>query len=121
MVYPMESQAMRNANVVGNKFFAMAFKLLLEQPIGDTLCGTKAIWKRDYPKIMQARKALNSCDVWGDYDWIFGAAKNNLKIIDLPVHYRERKSGETKMTGRLRNAWFMLKMCGLALRKLRWV
>jgi hypothetical protein len=79
------------------------------------------VWRRHYPKLLRARGYLDSCDVWGDYDWIFGAARNNLKIVELPVHYRERVAGDTKMTKRLRNAWIMLKMCGLALWKLRWI
>lgn len=121
MVYPQEDQAMRALNILGNKMFAALFSLLLEQRIRDTLCGTKVVWRHDYAKIMAAREYFGSCDRWGDYDWIFGAAKNNLKIVELPVHYRERTAGVTKMTHRFRNAWIMFKMCGLALRKLRWV
>ncbi len=121
MVYPQQDQAMRPLNILGNKVFAGLFSLLLEQRVRDTLCGTKVIWRRDYPKILAAREYLGSCDAWGDYDWIFGAAKNNLKIVEMPVHYRERVAGTTKMTHRFRNAWVMLKMCGVALRKLRWI
>ena len=112
---------MRWLNLLGNKGFAGLFSLLLDQRIRDTLCGTKVVWRRDYAKIMEARKYFGSCDMWGDYDWIFGAAKNNLKIVELPVHYRERVAGVTKMTRRLRNGRIMLGMCGIALRKLRWV
>ncbi len=119
LVYPMEQGAMRFFNVLGNKAFAMLFSFLLSQPIKDTLCGTKAIWRRDYEKILEARAHFGGVDRWGDYDWIFGAARHNLKIIEYPVHYRERVAGETKMTKRLRNAWTMLRMCLVALRKLR--
>lgn len=121
MVYPLEDEAMRPLNILGNKMFATLFSLLLEQRIRDTLCGTKVVWKHDYTKIMASRAYFGSCDVWGDYDWIFGAARNNLKIVELPVHYRERTAGVTKMTRRFRNAAIMLKMCGIAFRKLRWV
>lgn len=121
MVYPLEDEAMRPLNILGNKMFATLFSLLLEQRIRDTLCGTKVVWKHDYTKLMASRGYFGSCDVWGDYDWIFGAAKNNLKIVELPVHYRERTAGVTKMTKRFRNARIMLKMCGIAFRKLRWV
>ena len=121
MVYPLEDQAMRPLNILGNKMFAGLFSLLLEQRIRDTLCGTKVCWRRDYPNIMATREYFNSCDRWGDYDWIFGAARNHLKIVELPVHYRERVAGVTKMTHRLRNARIMLRMCGIAFRKLRWI
>lgn len=109
---------MRGLNILGNKMFAGLFTLLLGQRIRDTLCGTKVVWKQDYRKILAARDKLGSCDLWGDYDWIFGAALHNLKIIELPVHYRERVAGTTKMTRRMRNAWVMLRMCWLAARKL---
>jgi SAM-dependent methyltransferase len=121
MVYPQESQAMRPLNILGNKLFAGLFSLLLEQRIRDTLCGTKVVWRRDYPKLLAGRLHFGERDVWGDYDWIFGAARSNLKIVELPVHYRERVAGVTKMTRRFHNGWIMLKMCGVAFRKLRWV
>lgn len=121
LVYPLADQAMRPANIMGNKMFACLFTLLLEQRISDTLCGTKVIWKRDYEKIIAARDYFQGGDLWGDYDWIFGAARNNLKIVELPVHYMERTAGETKMTKRLRNAWVMLRMCRVAFWKLRWI
>jgi glycosyltransferase involved in cell wall biosynthesis len=119
LLYPMEDEAMRIANIIGNKLFAMLFTFILEQPIKDTLCGTKVILNRDYQKILEARDYFSSTDKWGDYDWIFGAARHNLKILELPVHYVSRKAGQTKMTGRLRNAWIMLKMCRVAFLKLK--
>jgi glycosyltransferase involved in cell wall biosynthesis len=119
LLYPMEEQAMRIANVFGNKMFAMLFTFLLEQPIKDTLCGTKVILKRDYHKIIEARSYFDNIDLWGDFDWIFGASLHNLKIIELPIHYVSRKQGQTKMTGRLRNALIMLRMCWVAFLKLK--
>jgi glycosyltransferase involved in cell wall biosynthesis len=119
LVYPMEDRAMKFANVIGNKAFAVLFSFVLSQRLKDTLCGTKVIWRRDYGKILEARKHFGEIDRWGDYDWIFGAARHNLKIAELPVHYRERVSGGTKMTKRLQNAWTMLKMCNVAFRRLK--
>ena len=42
LVYPMENEAMRFLNLLGNKFFSVAFSWLLGQPVKDTLCGTPA-------------------------------------------------------------------------------
>jgi SAM-dependent methyltransferase len=119
LVYPLSGDAMRTANMIGNKVFATLFSFLLEQPIKDTLCGTKVVMRHNYAKIRVAREYFGDVDRWGDYDWIFGAAKNNLKIVELPVHYVERIAGETKMTKRFRNGLIMLKMCWVALRKLK--
>ena len=47
LVYPMEKNAMRLLNLLGNKFFSIMFSWLLEQPIKDTLCGTKVIFKKE--------------------------------------------------------------------------
>lgn len=119
LLYPMEEQAMKIANIFGNKMFALLFTFLLGQPIKDTLCGTKVILKRDYYKLIEARSYFGNIDRWGDYDWIFGAALYNLKIVELPVHYVSRKAGKTKMTNRLYNAWIMLKMCWVAFKKIK--
>jgi SAM-dependent methyltransferase len=119
MVYPLSGDAMRTANMIGNKFFAVVFSFLLEQRIKDTLCGTKVVMRHNYAKILSARRYFGDVDRWGDYDWIFGAAKNNLKIVELPIHYVERTAGVTKMTKRFRNGLIMLRMCWVALRKLK--
>jgi SAM-dependent methyltransferase len=119
MVYPQASDAMRTANILGNKAFAAAFTFLLEQRITDTLCGTKVVMRDGYAKILAARSIFGDIDRWGDYDWIFGAARHNIKIVELPVHYVERIAGETKMTRRFRNGLIMLRMCWVALRTLK--
>ena len=119
MVYPLSGDAMRTANILGNKAFAATFSFLLEQRVTDTLCGTKVVMRDDYAKILAARDYFGDIDRWGDYDWIFGAARHNLKIVELPVHYVERVAGETKMTKRFRNGLVMLRMCWAALRKLK--
>lgn len=121
LVYPLSGNAMRVANMFGNKLFALLFTFLLEQRITDTLCGTKVVKRNDYEKILAQREYFGSVDRWGDYDWIFGAAKSNLKIVELPVHYVERTTGESKMTSRFENGFVMLKMCWIALRKLKMV
>jgi len=119
MIYPMAEDAMKPLNVLGNKMFSLAFSYLLGQRIKDTLCGTKVLWKRDYERMKPLRDSWGVTDRWGDYELIFGAAKLNLKIIDLPVHYLERIYGETKMTKRFKNAAVMARMCLAALKKLR--
>ncbi len=119
LVYPMENRAMRFLNVLGNKVFAGLFSFLLSQPIKDTLCGTKVCWRRDYPKLLETGRLFGHVDRWGDYDWLFGAARHNLKIREFPVLYRERTAGLTKMNQRLRNGLRMLRLCGLAFFRLR--
>jgi glycosyltransferase involved in cell wall biosynthesis len=119
LVYPMHNNAMKLFNIIGNKFFSIAFSYILDRPIKDTLCGTKVMWRRDYQRIKKLRGTWGLTDRWGDYELIFSAAKLNLKIIDLPVHYYERVYGETKMTGRIQNGIIMLKMCWAALNKIK--
>lgn len=119
LVYPMHDEAMRFFNVVGNKFFSLAFSYILDTNIKDTLCGTKVLWKKDFEKIKKLRGSWGLQDRWGDYELIFGAAKTNLKHIDLPVHYYERVYGETKMKNRLKNGWIMLKMSWFALMRFK--
>ena len=119
LVYSMHDEAMRFFNVFGNKFFSIFFSYILDTNIKDTLCGTKVLWNKDYQRIKRIRGSWGVQDKWGDYELIFGAAKFNLKLIDLPVHYYERVYGETKMKGRLKNGWIMLKMSWFALLKFK--
>ncbi len=120
LVYPMEKEAMRTLNFLGNKFFSMAFSWLLGQSIKDTLCGTKVLWKRDYEQIAANRSYFGDFDPFGDYDLIFGAAKLNRKIIDLPVRYRERTYGSTNIS-RWKHGLLLLRMVFFAARRLKFV
>jgi ubiquinone/menaquinone biosynthesis C-methylase UbiE len=120
LVYPMEEKAMRFFNFLGNKFFSLAFSWLLNQNIKDTLCGTKVLSKRDYEMIAANRAYFGEIDPFGDFDLIFGAAKYNLKLVDLPVRYRERTYGETNIQ-RWTHGWLLLRMVVLAMRKIKFI
>ena len=120
LVYPMEKQAMRFLNLLGNKFFSLAFSWLLGQPIKDTLCGTKVLWKQDYEAIAANRAYFGDFDPFGDFDLIFGAVKLNLKITDLPIRYRERTYGTTNIQ-RWKHGSLLLKMVIFAARRLKFV
>ncbi len=119
-VYQMEKQAMRVLNLMANKFFSRAFSYLLEQPLRDTLCGTKVLWRDDYEKIKRGRSYFGEFDPFGDFDLLFGAARLNLKIVEIPVHYKERTYGTTQIH-RFRHGWLLFKMTIFALRKLKFV
>ena len=119
LVYPVPKGAMTTANMLGNKFFSVAFTYLLGQHVKDTLCGTKVFWRSDWERIRPMLGSWGIEDRWGDYELLFGAAKLNLKILDLPVHYQERIYGSTKMTRVFRNGLVMLKMCWHGFLKLR--
>src|SRR5216110_4072663 len=119
LVYPVPKGAMTTANMLGNKFFSIAFTYLLGQPVKDTLCGTKVLWRSDWERIKPMLGRWGTEDRWGDYELLFGAAKLNLKILDLPVHYQERIYGSTKMTKVFRHGLVMLKMCWHGFLKLK--
>jgi ubiquinone/menaquinone biosynthesis C-methylase UbiE len=118
LVYPMEGQAMRLLNSFGNKFFGLALSAILEQRLKDTLCGTKVLFRRDYEKIAAARSFFGDFDPFGDFDLLFGAAKQNLKIVELPIRYRARTYGETKID-RFREGAILARMTAHAFRKFR--
>jgi glycosyltransferase involved in cell wall biosynthesis len=120
LVYPMEKEAMRFANLLGNKFFSLAFSWLLGQPIKDTLCGTKVLWRTDYELIVANRAYFGDFDPFGDFDLLFGAAKLNLKIIDLPIHYRQRTYGTTNIQ-RWKHGLLLLRMVLFAARRIKFV
>jgi glycosyltransferase involved in cell wall biosynthesis/SAM-dependent methyltransferase len=118
LVYPMEKQAMRFLNILANKLFSMLFTWLLDQPVKDTLCGTKVLWRADYQMIKHGRTYFGDFDPFGDFDLIFGAAKLNLKIAELPIRYRQRVYGDIKIE-RFRHGVILLKMCWIAFKKFK--
>lgn len=120
LVYPMEKEAMRGLNFLGNKLFSLAFSWILGQPLKDTLCGTKALWRADYQMIAANRSYFGEFDPFGDYDLIFGAAKLNRKIVDLPIRYRERTYGTTNIS-RWRHGALLFRMVAVAAARLKFV
>ncbi len=120
LVYPMEERAMQGFNFLGNKLLSMLFSWILGQPIKDTLCGTKALWRLHYERISANRTFFGDFDPFGDYDLIFGAAKLNLKIVDLPIRYRERTYGSTNIS-RWKHGLLLFRMVAVAARKLKFV
>lgn len=118
LVYPMEDRAMRFCNLLANKAFGAVFSWLLNQTVKDTLCGTKVLWRRDYERIAANRAHFGDFDPFGDFDLLFGAARLNRKIVDLPVRYRDRVYGATNIQ-RWRHGLLLLRMITVAARKLK--
>ena len=118
LVYPMEKQAMRLLNAIANKLFGYAFSWLLDQRITDTLCGTKALLKKDYDRIAANRNYFGDFDPFGDFDLLFGASLLELKIVEIPIRYRARTYGDIKIE-RFKHGWLLLKMTVVAFRKLK--
>jgi SAM-dependent methyltransferase len=120
LVYPMEAGAMRFFNKLGNVAFSRLFTYLLQQPIKDTLCGTKVLWREDYERIAAGRAYFGDFDPFGDFDLIFGAARLGLKIAEIPVRYRDRTYGETNIS-RWKHGVLLLRMSAVAARKIKFV
>jgi SAM-dependent methyltransferase len=120
LVYPMEKQAMRFLNLLGNKFFGKLFSWLLNQRFRDTLCGTKMISRKHYQILAENRSFFGEFDPFGDFDLIFGSVKQNFKVAEVPVTYRARTYGDTNIS-RFRHGWLLLKMSWVAFKKIKWL
>ncbi|HAW50365.1 TPA: glycosyl transferase [bacterium] len=118
LVYPLEKDSMRFLNKLANKAFGILFSWLLEQRLTDTLCGTKVLFKKDYQKIVDSRSFFGNFDPFGDFDLLFGAAKLNLKIVEIPVRYKPRTYGDIKIK-RFKHGLLLLKMSLIAFKKLK--
>jgi glycosyltransferase involved in cell wall biosynthesis/2-polyprenyl-3-methyl-5-hydroxy-6-metoxy-1,4-benzoquinol methylase len=118
LVYPMEDEAMRFINLCGNKAFSLAFSWLLEQPIKDTLCGTKALFKRDYERIRANRSYFGEFDPFGDFDLLFGAARLKFRIVDMPIRYHRRVAGLSKVSV-FRHGILLVRMVAIGFQKLK--
>jgi SAM-dependent methyltransferase len=120
LVYPMEDQAMQFLNMIANKFFGITFSWLLGQSVKDTLCGTKVLARRDYLEIARNRAYFGDFDPFGDFDLLFGAARLNLQIVDLPIRYQARTYGQTNIN-RWRHGALLFRMLAFAARRLKFI
>jgi len=116
----MEKAAMRFLNMCANKTFGILFTWILGQSLKDTLCGTKVLRRADYERIGANREYFGDFDPFGDFDMLFGAARLNMKIVDVPIRYRDRTYGSTNIH-RWRHGWLLLRMVLFAARKLKFV
>jgi SAM-dependent methyltransferase len=120
LVYPMEEEAMQFLNMIANKAFGLSFSWLLGQNLKDTLCGTKVLFRADYEAIARNRAYFGDFDPFGDFDLIFGAAKLNLRMVDLPIRYRARTYGSTNIH-RWSHGWLLLRMVLFAARRMKFL
>lgn len=97
-VYQKEKGAMKYFNHLGNKFFAFVFSLILRQKITDTLCGSKAFFRKNWKNLYKVTKRLRKDDPYGDFTLLLGAAKLGLKVVEVPVNYRARIYGKSKIS-----------------------
>jgi glycosyltransferase involved in cell wall biosynthesis len=109
LVYPMEDEAMQFLNLIANKSFSIAFTWLLGQRFTDTLCGTKVLRRTDYERIKKGRAYFGDFDPFGDFDLIFGAAKLNLRCVDVPIRYAARTYGSTQIS-RFSHGMMLIRM-----------
>ena len=109
---------MRFLNLVANRGFSVLFSWLLNQRYTDTLCGTKVIRCADYQRLKAGRAYFGDFDPFGDYDLIFGAAKLNLKTVEIPIRYAARAYGETQIS-RFRHGLMLLRMAFFAYLKIK--
>ena len=114
MAYPMQKSAMSRSHVIGNRMMSAIFSYLLDHPVKDTLCGTKALWRRDWERIEAQLGSWGVQDRWGDHELLLGAGRLQLAIVDVPVHYQERVHGVSKMVGVASNLFRMLRLCAAA-------
>lgn len=120
LVYPMEDEAMRLLNIFGNKFFSVMFSFLLGQRLKDTLCGTKVLSRKNYQKLIANRSYFGDFDPFGDFDLIFGSAKLNLKIVEVPIRYKSREYGDTNIS-RFKHGLILLRMVIFAMNKIKFI
>jgi len=120
LVYTMDPAAMRFLNLLGNRFFALLLSRLMGQSIKDSLCGTKVLWRSSYETLAKGRGYFGVIDPFGDFDLLFGAAKLGLKIIEMPIRYRQRIYGSTNIS-RFADGWLLLRMSVRAAKKLFFV
>jgi ubiquinone/menaquinone biosynthesis C-methylase UbiE len=113
LIYPLANGSMKFQNFVGNNLFGVLMSWLTGVHLSDTLCGTKAFFRDDYNHFQVGD------DPWGDFDWLFGAAQSSCKVLEVPIHYEERRAGQSKMKA-LRHTCALLKACWSAFWRIKY-
>ena len=111
---------MRFLNKIANHMFGWLFSWLMEQRVRDTLCGTKVLTRRNYDIIAANRPYFGEFDPFGDFDLIFGSARMGLKIVEVPITYRERTYGDTNIS-RWSHGVLLLKMLLFAAWRIKFI
>ena len=109
LIYPMEKGAMKLLHIPGNRMFALLVSLITKSYLTDTLCGFKA-FKR---KMLPAEQLKENS--WMDFELLIKVKRNNLRIIEVPIHYKARKAGTSKMKT-FKHGYNMLMMLFKAIR-----
>jgi hypothetical protein len=107
LVYPMEGEAMRFSNRLGNVCFAKVTGFVLDAHVADPLCGTRLLRRDDYARMVRWREDFGDVDPLGHFEWLFPAAILGLGIHDVPVYYRARQD-EATIIGRIRQGFLLL-------------
>src|SRR5262249_34811159 len=110
LMYPMEKDAMRFLNLLGNIFFAKLVSWLTEVSIGDSLCGTKLLRRADYALIEAWRRNVGIADPFGDFELLFFASTLRLGIVDVPIRYKARSYGATNIR-RFTDGLLLMRYC----------
>lgn len=109
LMYPMEDEAMRFLNRLGNLFFAKALSQVLDVTFGDSLCGTKLFSRRDHERYLRWLEDFGDFDPFGDFQMLFPSAELCLGTVDVPIVYKARTYGSTNIN-RFRDGFILLKM-----------
>ena len=90
-IYPMEEGAMLFLNKIGNKIFSLLTSIILKKYFTDVFCGTRAFKCNTIENKLTERE-------WPALDMIFAARKYNLRIMEVPIHYKARNAGTSKVS-----------------------
>lgn len=118
LVYPMEGEAMRFLNHLGNIFFAKSLSYVLTTRLGDSLCGTKLLTRHDYARMIAWRSDFGDFDPFGDFELLFPASVLNLGVINIPIRYAARTYGSTNIS-RFRHGFELLRMTLIGLFRIK--
>jgi SAM-dependent methyltransferase len=106
---PYNPRIMNPIKFIGNRIICFVLSWIISQRLEDTLCGVKTFWRKDYERFAPNLDPILKEDPFGDFQLLFGAARENLKIINLSVPYYGRDYGRSK-TLLLSHGWLLVRI-----------
>jgi hypothetical protein len=109
-VYPMEGNAMRWSNYIGNRPFALLVSYLSGHNITDALCESKIFTRDLYALLINDGSWMSDRDPFGDFTLTLDASRKDCRILNYPVRYDARRSGAPNIS-RWTGGFKLFKVC----------
>jgi len=113
LLYPMEGEAMRFLNHLGNVFFAKALSFALGNPLSTRFCA-RSLSHATTTRASSLRRDFRRLRPVRDYELLFPASIFALGIVEWPIRLPRANLMARRTSTAFHHCWMLLKMTSQA-------